>query len=118
LQRGAEGRMCRARARGLEAGRPRAPAGERGIVWGNPRTETPHRPWAKELDRYVAVGISDGIGEDFVYEFKSTRMSYGGLRRYVLPVAMAQVNIYAWLFKRRRWVVVIFSCEDLKLFRW
>lgn len=74
--------------------------------------------WAKELDRYVAVGISDGIGEDFVYEFKSTRMSYGGLRRYVLPVAMAHANIYAWFFKRQRWVVVIFSCEDLKLYRW
>jgi len=37
--------------------------------------------WAKEWDRYVVVGIPDGIGEDFVYEFKSTRMSYGGLRK-------------------------------------
>jgi hypothetical protein len=50
----------------------------------------------------VVVGIPDGIGEDFVYEFKSTRMSYGGLRRYVLPVTRAQANIYAWLFKRQR----------------
>ncbi len=31
---------------------------------------------------------------------------------------MAQANIYAWLFKRQRWVVVIFSCEDLKLYKW
>jgi hypothetical protein len=36
----------------------------------------------------------------------------------VLPVARAQANIYAWLFKRQRWVVEIFSCEDLKLYRW
>jgi hypothetical protein len=74
--------------------------------------------WAKEWDRYVVVGTPDGIGEDFVYEFKSTRMSYGGLRRYVLPITRAQENIYAWLFKRQRWVVEIFSCEDLKLYRW
>jgi hypothetical protein len=45
-------------------------------------------------------------------------MSYGGLRRYVLPVTRAQANIYAWLFKRQRWVVEIFSCEGLKLYRW
>jgi CRISPR/Cas system-associated exonuclease Cas4 (RecB family) len=72
--------------------------------------------WAKEWDRYVIVGIPDGIGEDFVYEFKSTKIRR--FDKYVLPVARAQANIYAWLFKRQRWVVEIFSCEDLKLHRW
>jgi len=62
--------------------------------------------WAKEWDRYVVVGVPDGVGEDFVYEFKSTKIRR--LDRYVLPVARAQANIYAWLFKRQRWVVEIF----------
>jgi hypothetical protein len=64
----------------------------------------------------VVVGIPDGVGEDFVYEFKSTKIRR--LDRYVLPVTRAQANIYARLFKRQRWVVEIFSCEDLKLYRW
>jgi CRISPR/Cas system-associated exonuclease Cas4 (RecB family) len=72
--------------------------------------------WAKEWDRYVVVGVPDGIGEDFVYEFKSTTIRR--LDKYMLPVARAQANIYAWLFKRQRWVVEIFSCIDLKLYRW
>jgi hypothetical protein len=37
--------------------------------------------------------------------------------KYVLPVARAQANIYAWLFKRQRWIVEIFSCADLRLMR-
>ena len=70
--------------------------------------------WAREWDRYVVVGVPDGVGGDFVYEFKSTK-----LRRlkYLLPVARAQANIYTWLFNKRRWVVEIFSCADLKLYR-
>jgi hypothetical protein len=61
----------------------------------------------------VVIGISDRVGEDFVYEFKSIKIRR--LDRYVLPVARAQVNIYAWFFKRQRWVVEIFSCADLRL---
>jgi hypothetical protein len=42
--RGAEGSVYRPGARGLGAGRSRAPAGERGFAWENPRTEGPHSP--------------------------------------------------------------------------
>jgi CRISPR/Cas system-associated exonuclease Cas4 (RecB family) len=72
--------------------------------------------WAREWDRYVVVGIPDGVGGNFVYEFKSTKIRR--LEKYILPVARAQANIYAWLFDKKRWVVEIFSCADLKLYRW
>ncbi len=72
--------------------------------------------WAKEWDKYVVVGVPDGVGGDFVYEFKTTKIRR--FDKYVLPVARTQANIYTWLFKRQRWVVEIFSCTDLKLYRW
>jgi len=79
--------------------------------------------YAKEWDRYVIAGVPDGIGEDFVYEFKSTVFSNSAKYKWridnsVLPVTRTQANIYAWLFKRQRWVVEIFSCADLRLYKW
>lgn len=67
--------------------------------------------------------MPDGIGENFVYEFKSTVFSNSAKYKWridnsVLPVARAQANIYAWLFNKRRWVVEIFSCADLRLYKW
>jgi len=72
--------------------------------------------WAKKWDKYVVVGVPDGVGGDFVYEFKTTKIRR--FDKYVLPVARTQANIYTWLFKRQRWVVEIFSCTDLTLYRW
>jgi len=79
--------------------------------------------YAKEWDRYVIAGVPDGIGEDFVYEFKSTVFSNSAKYKWrvdnsILPVTRTQANIYAWIFNKRRWVVEIFSCADLRLYKW
>ena len=55
-----------------------------------------HFPW----DRYVIVGIPDGITDEFVYEFKSTGSAY--FLRFVKPVATTQADIYGHLWGREK----------------
>jgi hypothetical protein len=53
-----------------------------------------HFPW----NRFVVVGVPDGITRRFVYEFKSTRERK--LLQFVKPVADAQADLYAYFYGR------------------
>lgn len=55
--------------------------------------------WHFSLNRYVVVGIPDGISDDFVYEFKSSKNDYIA-RFFTRPVAKTQADIYGLLFRR------------------
>jgi CRISPR/Cas system-associated exonuclease Cas4 (RecB family) len=120
LIKGEYGDICREELRARCAVSDRE---ERGRSLEETSVEMPTIFWAKEWDRYIIAGASDGIGEDFVYEFKSTVFSNSAKYKWridnsVLPVTRTQANIYAWLFNKRRWVVEIFSCADLRLYKW
>jgi len=54
--------------------------------------------WNFEWDDYVIVGIPDGITNNFVYEFKTTRNKF--LMYYIKPVALAQADLYGYFFRR------------------
>jgi CRISPR/Cas system-associated exonuclease Cas4 (RecB family) len=46
---------------------------------------------------YLVMSVPDGLGEDFAYEFKASGVVY-----YVLPVAKAQANLYAYFYHKPR----------------
>ena len=54
--------------------------------------------WNFRWNDFVLVGVPDGITDDFVYEFKSTRSRF--LLTYHKPVALAQANLGAHFFQR------------------
>lgn len=56
--------------------------------------------WSFEWGPYVVVGVPDGLGKDFVYEFKSTGNEF--LLPYQRPVARAQADLYGFFFGKRR----------------
>jgi len=48
----------------------------------------------------IILGAPDGVTDEFCYEFKSTKNDF--LSRFILPVARAQANLYAYFLKRPR----------------
>ena len=54
--------------------------------------------WNFEWGPYIVVGVPDGITDELVYEFKSTRDEW--LARFVKPVALAQADLYGLFFRR------------------
>jgi hypothetical protein len=82
-------------------GRPPANAMARG-AWaeGLFAKSLPSTRWSFEWGPYVAVGIPDGIGKDFVYEFKSTLNAY--MLNFTRPVALAQADLYGYFFDKPR----------------
>jgi len=73
-----------------------------------------HRRFARRLPTlrwhllwgpYVVVGEPDGIGPDYVYEFKEAGNEF--FARYEKPVALAQADLYGLMFNRPRKVVEI-----------
>ena len=69
-------------------------------------------PWKE----YVVVGVPDGITDDFVYEFKTTRSKF--LLTYMRPVAFAQAELYGLFFRRPSKRVQILVMENKKLHSW
>jgi hypothetical protein len=65
-----------------------------------------HFPWG----RYSVGGVPDGIGEDFVYEYKTTRTR--GLFAFMKPVALAQADLYGYFFRRPKKRVQIHIVEE------
>jgi len=65
-------------------------------------------PWAE----YTIVGVPDGLTEDFVYEYKSTRERY--FLVFVRPVAIAQADLYGYFFQRQKKRVQIEIIEESK----
>lgn len=47
---------------------------------------------------YIIEGAPDGIGPDFCYEFKTTANEF--LCNFIKPMAIAQANIYSYLFEK------------------
>jgi len=47
--------------------------------------------WNYAWDKYVVVGVPDGITSEFVYEFKSTRSRF--LMHFLKPVALTQADL-------------------------
>ncbi len=72
--------------------------------------------WNFEWGGYVLLGIPDGITDDFVYEFKSTRNRF--LMRFNKPIAFAQADLYGFFFKRRMKRVQIYVEEERQTETW
>jgi CRISPR/Cas system-associated exonuclease Cas4 (RecB family) len=72
--------------------------------------------WNFPWEDYVILGIPDGITYRFVYEFKTTSRIF--LQRFVLPVALAQANLYGFFFNRPEIRVQIYIMENNSLRTW
>jgi CRISPR/Cas system-associated exonuclease Cas4 (RecB family) len=59
---------------------------------------------------YLVMAVPDGLGEDFAYEFKASRVAY-----YALPVAKAQANLYAYFYHKPRIRVQILDNKSGKV---
>jgi CRISPR/Cas system-associated exonuclease Cas4 (RecB family) len=66
--------------------------------------------WNYAWDKYVVVGVPDGITSEFVYEFKSTRSRF--LMHFLKPVALTQADLYAYFFRRGKKRVQIYVVEE------
>lgn len=66
--------------------------------------------WNFEWDKYVVIGVPDGITDEFVYEFKSTKSNYTLI--YLKHIAIAQADLYGYFFKRNKKRVQIFVMEE------
>lgn len=53
-------------------------------------------PWRT----YVVVGVPDGLTDEFVYEYKTTRTRW--LLNFAKPVAFAQADLYGYFFRRQK----------------
>jgi CRISPR/Cas system-associated exonuclease Cas4 (RecB family) len=68
--------------------------------------------WNFEWNRYVVIGMPDGITKDFVYEFKTVKTPF--LVQYNRPVAVAQADLYGYFFERPKKRVQIYVIETGK----
>ncbi|MHA1645662.1 MAG: PD-(D/E)XK nuclease family protein [Candidatus Freyarchaeota archaeon] len=66
--------------------------------------------WNFNWKDYVVVGTPDGITNDFVYEYKTTRNRF--LMSYTKPVAQTQADLYGYFFRRNRKRVQIYITEE------
>lgn len=69
--------------------------------------------WNFNWDKYVILGIPDGITKEFVYEFKTTKGKF--LSFFVKPVALAQADLYGYFFKRKNKRVQIYILENKEI---
>ncbi len=76
----------------------------------------PTTRWNFEWQRYVVVGVPDGLTADFAYEFKTTA------KRHFLPEsqasAFAQADLYGYFFERPTKRVQILVREDSVIETW
>lgn len=94
-----------------------APPTVRGEIIADAKAEQyPTIRWNFAWDRYVVVGVPDGITSEFVYEFKSTRNRF--LMNFLKPVALTQADLYGYFFKRNRKRVQIYVIEEDKTETW
>lgn len=69
--------------------------------------------WAFSWKGFTVVGIPDGLTEQFVYEYKTTRNRY--LFNFLKPVALAQADLYGHFFRRPRKRVQIHIIQEGKI---
>lgn len=89
----------------------------RGLVLETTRAEKyPTIRWNFRWKDYVLIGVPDGITDDFVYEFKTTRNKY--LMHFATPVALTQADLYGYFFKRNKKRIQIYIIEEGKTETW
>ncbi len=66
--------------------------------------------WNFQWRYYTVIGMPDGLTDDFVYEYKTTRERF--LFNFVKPVAVAQVNLYGYFFCRPRKRLQIYIIDE------
>lgn len=94
-----------------------APPTVRGEITEAARAERyPTIRWNFAWDKYVVVGVPDGITSEFVYEFKSTRNKF--LMNFLKPVAFTQADLYGYFFRRNKKRVQIYIIEEGKTETW
>ena len=87
-----------------------APPVVRGEIIESAKAERyPTIRWNFIWDKYVVVGVPDGITNEFVYEFKSTKSRF--LMNFLKPVALTQADLYGYFFRRSRKRVQIYIVE-------
>lgn len=72
--------------------------------------------WNFEWEKYVVVGVPDGITDKFVYEFKTT-----GKSRYVesnKTKAFTQADLYGYFFGRQQKRIQLFIAENAQSQTW
>jgi len=69
--------------------------------------------WNFEWNKYVIVAEPDGLTEDIVYEFKTTK----NMRTYgeIFKAAEAQADIYGYFFRRKRKKIQTYILSENKL---
>lgn len=55
-----------------------------------------HFPW----DNYIVTGIPDGIGNNFIYEYKSAKDKYY-YHNYIRAIANSQADLYGYFFEKQ-----------------
>jgi len=95
------------RSNGLE----KTPPIERGKILHMAKAEDyPTIRWNYTWDKYVIVGVPDGITDEFVYEFKSTTDRF--LAYFVRYVAFTQGDLYGYFFRRSKKRVQIYILKE------
>lgn len=106
--------MEKARSEGVEIGDIKDYPKIRGeFAQGTLAENYPTIRWNFSWDRYVILGVPDGITEDFVYEFKTTSSEY--LSFFIKPVALTQADLYGYFFKRKKKRVQIYLAKEDKI---
>jgi PD-(D/E)XK nuclease superfamily len=83
---------------------------ERGYIMESLHAERyPRFSWHFPWDRYIVVGIPDGITKAFIYEFKSTGKAY--FRQNQRRVGSVQADLYGLFFRRNRKRVQVYSID-------
>lgn len=54
--------------------------------------------WNFEWNKFVIIGVPDGLEEQYVYEYKTTSNQH--LYNFIKPIALAQADLYGFFFKR------------------
>ncbi|MEM0023818.1 hypothetical protein [Thermofilum sp.] len=72
--------------------------------------------WNFSWEDYVVVGVPDGITDEFVYEFKTTRDRF--LLNYVKWPALTQGDLYGYFFRRGKKRVQIYVVDEDEILTW
>lgn len=69
--------------------------------------QLPKLRWNFELGGFIFVGLPDGIGDVYAYEFKSTSNLF--MKSFMKPCAIAQANLYANMFHLEKYQLEILT---------
>ncbi len=73
----------------------------------------PRLRWHWQWDKYVVVGVPDGVTDRLVYEFKSSSNAF--LMRFQQPVATTQADLYGYFWQRPTKRVQLYNTSEKKM---